>query len=102
MQDVFAPWSALLDRGCRSALGDFCLNESERIARLDAFLAEGEWYSWIPCYAYGNSVTHVFLVERRAGKIVESRAKLVGRWLLIRKDPNLKLRINEWLGIPVT
>ncbi len=98
--EPYAPWFSLLDHGCRSALGYSCLSEGVRAVRLDALLAEGEWYAWIHCYALGDYVTGVSLVERRAGEIVESRARL-GRGFLLRKDPYLLLEVNELLGIPV-
>ncbi len=100
MADPFSPWDDLVHRGCRSALGDYCLEERVRATRLDTLLLEGEWFAWAPCYAQGDVFTSAFIVERRAGEIVESRARL-GRGFLLRKDPYLLLEINGLLGIPV-
>ena len=95
---VSCPWFQLLHRGCRSTLGDYCLEESVRAERLDALLLEGEWYAWAPCYSL-NITTRVELIERRGGRIIESRARLGMH--LIRRDPYLLLKIDDELGIPV-
>lgn len=98
--EPYAPWYSLLDHGCRAALGLSCREKSERVARLDTLLLEGEWFAWARCCALGDAFTGVSIVERRAGEIIESRARL-GRGFLIRKSPYLLLEINGLLGIPV-